>query len=54
MGSDIDINYTDALEDDPQKRKPNIELAENILHWHPRISLEEGLENTINYYKKIR
>lgn len=52
MGSDIDINYTDALEDDPQKRKPNIELAENILHWHPRISLEEGLENTINYYKK--
>lgn len=37
--------------DDPQKRKPDITPASTILHWEPKISLDEGLLYTINYFK---
>lgn len=39
--------------DDPQRRKPDISKAKNILEWEPKISLEEGLRETINYFKKL-
>ncbi|WP_296866668.1 UDP-glucuronic acid decarboxylase family protein [uncultured Methanobrevibacter sp.] len=39
--------------DDPTQRKPNIELAKEILKWEPKIMLNEGLDKTIRYYKKI-
>ena len=37
--------------DDPQQRKPNIELAYSKLSWKPTIALEEGLDRTIEYFK---
>ena len=37
--------------DDPQKRKPLIDLAIKELNWHPTISLEIGLKKTIEYFK---
>ena len=40
-------------EDDPIRRKPNIELAINKLNWQPQVSLEEGLDQTISYFKNI-
>ncbi len=46
------INYLPLPEDDPEKRKPDIELAKKLLKWQPKISLEEGLNKTINYFKK--
>ena len=39
------------LADDPTRRCPNINKAIMKLGWKPKISLEHGLENTINYYK---
>ncbi|MBL7214325.1 MAG: SDR family oxidoreductase [Phycisphaerae bacterium] len=39
--------------DDPEKRKPDIELATDVLGWTPKIPLEEGLSRTIEYYKPI-
>ena len=39
--------------DDPKKRKPDITLAQSELNWEPFIGLEEGLKETINYFKKI-
>jgi UDP-glucuronate decarboxylase len=36
--------------DDPQRRRPNIELARRFLGWSPRMELEEGLERTIAYF----
>lgn len=39
-------------ENDPQKRKPNISKAKALLHWEPKISLSEGLEKTIAWFKK--
>ncbi len=38
--------------DDPLKRKPLIDLAINKLNWYPKIELSEGLDITINYFKK--
>lgn len=38
--------------DDPKIRKPNIEKAKNLLNWQPNIHLNEGLDLTINYFKK--
>jgi len=37
--------------DDPKKRKPDISKATSLLHWAPKVTLEEGLSKTIEYYK---
>ena len=39
-------------EDDPKTRQPNITLAKNLLDWEPKVSLDEGLEVTIKYFKE--
>lgn len=37
--------------DDPKQRRPDITKAREILHWEPKVSLEDGLKETINYFK---
>ncbi|GAP10725.1 nucleoside-diphosphate-sugar epimerase [Bellilinea caldifistulae] len=39
------------LGDDPQRRRPDITRAKEILKWQPTISLEEGIKKTIPYFK---
>ncbi|NMC39006.1 MAG: SDR family oxidoreductase [Bacteroidales bacterium] len=39
-------------QDDPQRRMPDISLAERDLNWRPRVELEEGLLRTIDYFRK--
>ena len=39
--------------DDPVKRKPDITLAKNELGWEPKIDIEDGLKNTIEYFKTV-
>ena len=39
--------------DDPRQRQPNIELAKTKLGWEPKITLEDGLRETIQYFKNI-
>lgn len=39
--------------DDPIKRKPDITLAKNELGWEPKIDIEDGLKNTIEYFKTV-
>jgi UDP-glucuronate decarboxylase len=39
--------------DDPRQRKPDITLAMSELEWFPRVSLNEGLEKTIDYFSRI-
>ncbi len=38
--------------DDPKQRKPDISLAREKLNWEPSVSLEEGLKETIQYFRK--
>lgn len=45
------ISYKPLPEDDPVRRCPDISLARKVLNWEPKVSLEEGLKKTINYFK---
>jgi UDP-glucuronate decarboxylase len=47
------IIYKPLPSDDPRQRQPNIELAKSKLGWEPKICLEDGLRETIQYFKKI-
>ena len=51
--SNSKLTYVSLPQDDPMQRKPVIEKAQNKLNWNPNIDLEEGLENTIKYFKTI-
>lgn len=52
-GSSSKIVYMPLPDDDPVKRKPVIELAEQELGWRPSVTLEQGLSNTIEYFKAL-
>jgi dTDP-glucose 4,6-dehydratase len=38
--------------DDPGRRNPDISKARRILGWEPKVSLDDGLRMTIEYFKK--
>ena len=46
------IVYLDLPIDDPKDRKPDIEKAKNILNWKPLITRREGIQKTIEDFKK--
>jgi UDP-glucuronate decarboxylase len=48
------IVFKPLPEDDPLQRKPDITLAKTKLQWQPKTLLEEGLEKTIDYFKRLR
>jgi UDP-glucuronate decarboxylase len=52
-GSKSKIVHLPATQDDPSRRQPNISLAKKELNWEPKIELEEGLKETIAYFKTI-
>ena len=52
-GSKSKIIFKPLPQDDPKQRQPNIGLADKELGWKPAIILEEGLKNTIAYFKEI-
>jgi UDP-glucuronate decarboxylase len=51
-GSKSKLIFLPLPHDDPRKRKPVVELAEEKLGWKPRVDLEEGLEISIEYYEQ--
>jgi UDP-glucuronate decarboxylase len=52
-GSKSKIIFEPLPQDDPLKRKPDIELAREKLNWEPQKHLDEGLEETIHYFKTL-
>lgn len=52
-GSLSKITYLPLPQDDPMQRRPLIDLAQKRLGWTPKIQLEEGLEETIKYFKTV-
>ena len=53
-GSRSEIERRPLPVDDPRVRQPDISRARRVLGWEPRISLEEGLKNTIEYFSSIQ
>ena len=45
--------FRELPQDDPLQRKPVIKEAKDKLNWSPLLDLDEGLENTINYFKNL-
>ena len=52
-GKDIRVKYLPLPQDDPKQRKPNIERAQNLLGWTPKIPLAEGLRKTVAYFAGV-
>lgn len=38
--------------DDPKQRQPDITLAKENLGWQPKVNLEDGLKETVAYFRK--
>jgi UDP-glucuronate decarboxylase len=47
------IIYAPLPSDDPVRRKPDISLAKRELAWEPKVKLEDGLKETIEYFRKL-
>ena len=50
-GSKSNVVFKELPKDDPKQRRPDISLAKEKLGWEPKVELEEGLKNTISYFK---
>ncbi|KQP97594.1 epimerase [Rathayibacter sp. Leaf185] len=50
IGSDSEIRYEPRPVDDPERRKPDITKAREILGWEPTVPLEDGLARTIEWF----
>lgn len=46
------INFLPLPADDPKRRKPDISKAKKLLGWQPKVDLNDGLDLTIEYFKK--
>jgi len=52
-GSKSKIIFQPSLQDDPERRRPDITLAKEILGWSAKVTLEEGLRKTIDYFDTL-
>ncbi len=52
MGVDVDLVFEPLPDDDPRKRRPDISKAKQLLGWQPKVSLDEGLRETVEYFKQ--
>lgn len=53
VGSSSKIVFKPLPQDDPRQRQPDISLAKSKLAWQPSVALEDGLKETIAYFRKL-
>jgi UDP-glucuronate decarboxylase len=51
--SKSEIIYKPLPVDDPRQRCPDISLARSLLKWEPAVALDQGLQRTIDYFRKL-
>jgi len=52
-GANVELELCDLPADDPQQRQPDIGRARELLGWEPRVTLNEGLDRTIAYFRDL-
>jgi len=51
-GSASHIRYEKLPQDDPKQRRPDISKARTLLGWEPKVTLEEGLQTSLDYFRQ--
>ena len=51
INPNLEFEYKKLPMDDPQQRKPSIELASKLLNWEPKVEIKDGLNKTIEWFK---
>jgi UDP-glucuronate decarboxylase len=52
-GSKSRLVYRPLPQDDPRQRQPDIALAKTALAWQPKVLLEDGMRETIRYFRDL-
>jgi UDP-glucuronate decarboxylase len=53
VGGKSKLSFHPLPTDDPKQRQPDIALAKSQLHWEPKVALEDGLKETIAYFRRL-
>lgn len=53
VGGKSKIAYMPLPSDDPKQRQPDISLAKDKISWEPKVALEDGLKETVAYFKAL-
>jgi UDP-glucuronate decarboxylase len=51
IGNNNEIIRLDAVQDDPQKRRPDISTAMRELNWKPKVKVIDGIRKTVEYFR---
>ena len=53
MGAKLKTTFEPLPGDDPRKRRPDISKAKRLLGWEPKVSLADGLRETVEYFRTV-
>lgn len=53
VGTSSEIVFKPLPQDDPKRRRPDITKARTVLGWEPQVSLKEGMQRTVAYFRKV-
>jgi UDP-glucuronate decarboxylase len=53
VGASVELEHLPLPADDPRQRQPDISRARELLGWEPRVPLDQGLEETIDYFRGL-